>query len=446
MLSRLGVLALGFLAGCGGPGSSKSVPMAASYPLRQDYLVVKAPVSPVSGWYEPGMPPLLSLELPESRLNADQKALRTQLKPDAIIDTRKLYPDDKPGIESALHKLFGTPAQPRIPDTSEPLQEAIRVLKLDPATLAHGSRVYQNYCANCHGLTGNGNGPAARFLVPLPRDYRQGLFKFVTSFIPTPEEQTAKGIKPEDQIPKFLARPLRTDLRRTITRGLTGSPMPAFDLPEEDLEAVISHVIFLSIRGETEYQLLKMAITTDSPVEEPVKEVTRYAEAAATRWVVSQQWPMEIDPDPIEQGDPRDELERKLLSAAAGYEVFNSPTGGCTKCHTNYGKAAPFTYDEWGSIVRPRNLLVPVLRAGSTPEAIYARIRGGISGSNMPDHTVLLPDPKDPASLAQHRLWDVVHFVEVLGDPKLLRQLKDPVRMKGLFEKYGKKEVTIAIE
>lgn len=420
--------------------------MEASYPLRQDYLVVKAPVSPVSGWYEPGLPPLLSLELPESRLNADQKALRTQFKPDGIIDTRKLNSEDRPGIEAAMHKLFGNPAQPKIPDSSEPLKQAIAALKLDPPTLARGSRVYQNYCANCHGLTGNADGPAGKYLVPLPRDYRQGLFKFVTSYIPAPEEQAAKGIKAEEQVPKFLARPLREDLRRTITRGLTGSPMPAFDLPEEDIEAVISHVIFLSIRGETEYLLLKVAITTDSPVEDAEKEVAKYAQTVATRWVASQKWPMEIDPDPVKQGEPRDEPERKLLSAAAGYEVFNSPTGGCTKCHTNYGKAAPFTYDEWGSVVRPRNLLVPVLRAGSTPEAIYARIRGGISGSNMPDHTVLLPNPKDPTTLGQHRLWDVVHFVEVLGDPKLLRQLKDPARMKGLFDKYGKKEVPIAIE
>jgi mono/diheme cytochrome c family protein len=443
-LSLLAILAWSWV-GCA-PRIPEPQPLEASYPLRQDYLVVKAPVSPVSGWNEPGMPPLLSLDLPVESLNADQKALRTQMKKDGIIDTRQLNSEDKPGIEAAMHKLFGTPVQPTIPNSSDSLKKAIAELKLDPQTLAHGSRVYANYCANCHGSTGNGNGPGGKYLNPLPRDYRQGLFKFVSSFIPSNEEQTARGIKPEEQTPKFLARPLREDLRRTITRGFNGAPMPGFELSEDDLEAVISQVIFLSIRGETEYVTLKTAIVNDEPVEQPEKLILSNLEAVASRWAISQKWPMAVDPDPIQTGDPGEVLERKLLSAANGYEIFNGVTGGCTKCHTNYGKAAPYQYDEWGSIIRPRNLLVPILRGGSSPEAIYARIRGGISGANMPDHSVLLPNPKDPTTLGQHRLWDVVHFVEVLMEPRLLKQLKDPNRMKPLFNKYGRKEVTVVID
>ena len=54
-------------------------------------------------------------------------------------------------------------------------------LKLDPKTLAEGGKLFRNYCQQCHGLTGDGNGPGGRYLIPLPRDYRQGLFKFITT-------------------------------------------------------------------------------------------------------------------------------------------------------------------------------------------------------------------------------------------------------------------------
>ena len=74
---------------------------------------------------------------------------------------------------------------------------------------AGGYALYRKNCLHCHGVSGAGDGPTAPFLYPPPRDYRKGIFKFTS---------TPSG-----------SRPHRDDLRRTITYGLHGTSMPAFD-------------------------------------------------------------------------------------------------------------------------------------------------------------------------------------------------------------------------
>jgi cytochrome c oxidase cbb3-type subunit III len=39
------------------------------------------------------------------------------------------------------------------------------------ADLTAGRQIYNTYCANCHGVEGNGEGPSAKWLTPLPRDF-----------------------------------------------------------------------------------------------------------------------------------------------------------------------------------------------------------------------------------------------------------------------------------
>src|SRR5262245_40951637 len=41
-----------------------------------------------------------------------------------------------------------------------------------------GERVYAQRCAVCHGPDGRGNGPAAPSMIPRPRDFTLGLFKY----------------------------------------------------------------------------------------------------------------------------------------------------------------------------------------------------------------------------------------------------------------------------
>ena len=39
------------------------------------------------------------------------------------------------------------------------------------ADLEAGRQTYETYCANCHGIKGNGEGESAKWLSPLPRDF-----------------------------------------------------------------------------------------------------------------------------------------------------------------------------------------------------------------------------------------------------------------------------------
>ncbi|HVR36763.1 MAG TPA: cytochrome c, partial [Methylomirabilota bacterium] len=79
----------------------------------------------------------------------------------------------------------------------------------DAGSLERGRRVYDAHCAACHGDDGDGQGPAAVWLYPKPRDFNSGLFKI---------QSTPGGSLPTDE-----------DLFQTITRGMPGSSMPDFN-------------------------------------------------------------------------------------------------------------------------------------------------------------------------------------------------------------------------
>jgi cytochrome c5 len=390
------------------------------YPVRDDYLVMETPKVAATKWYEPGMPPLASLDLPLDRLDADQKAFRDELTFRRIRNTRKMAPSDRTDLQAELTKYFGTPIAPKIEYVSDDIKKACEQLLLDPATLSRGSQVYQNYCATCHGLTGNGNGPGSRFLQPLPRDYRQGVFKFVSV---EPGNTTLK--------------PRREDLYKTVRHGLMGSAMPAFgSLSEDDIQAVVSHVIFLSIRGEAEYQILR--IYTDDPEGVAFKDdITATIKKLIPQWLANNSTPLHADTDStgvslytgmmlekhlanamktlwMKRSDDAATMDKFIASAADGHKLFTGEAG-CVSCHIGYGKNAPYQYDSWASIVRPRNLYFAVMRGGRTPEAIYARLVDGIQGSGMPSHKHLLPTIEDKQK-GVHKIWSLVHFVLAMGE------------------------------
>lgn len=91
--------------------------------------------------------------------------------------------------------------------------------EISAETLNQGARLYQLYCASCHGDDGSGNGPAAASLDPKPRDFRTGGFVHKST--------------PGDSLPTH------EDLREVIERGVPERGMPAWaGLRSEDLDAV----------------------------------------------------------------------------------------------------------------------------------------------------------------------------------------------------------------
>jgi mono/diheme cytochrome c family protein len=447
MLARLVVfvvivcLAAVPISGCG----SNQVKLSEDevYPIRTDWLVKSVPNSSGSPtkWYDPGYPPLFMLNRPLDTLTGDDALLANQVRGQVILDTRKVETDVRDALGKVLTDLFGTPAEPKVPDGSmlisatkldekvvqaresaagnlKELEEKLAdmrdyasALKLDPPTLKEGGVVFRNYCQQCHGLTGDGNGPGARYLIPMPRDYREGLFKFITT-------DPALGNK---------RKPRRDDLHRTIAKGLDGSPMPQFGaLSQQEIEAVISYVIHLSIRGEAEFEALKKALDERGDglsKEEVPKEIIKVAGETAALWADSARRPIEPETNPYMTEEQIDK------SAENGYRLFASPEVGCTTCHTNYGRSSPFQFDSWGTIVRPRNLTVATLRGGRTPDAIYARIYGGILGSNMPAHTHLKASEDDKAR-GVNKLWDLVHFVQYVSESEKRQVLKDKFQIE----------------
>ena len=74
--------------------------------------------------------------------------------------------------------------------------------------MAEGKRVYDRACGSCHGRSGDGKGPAAKYLNPPARDFTMGEYKF---------RSTPSGTIPTDD-----------DIARTIIEGVNGTSMPAW--------------------------------------------------------------------------------------------------------------------------------------------------------------------------------------------------------------------------
>ena len=93
-----------------------------------------------------------------------------------------------------------------------------------PANAPVGARVYAQRCAICHGPDGRGNGPAAASMIPRPRDFTGGLFKY---------KSTPHGQLPTDN-----------DLRQVVANGLPASAMPYFHdlLSDSEIDAVVAQV------------------------------------------------------------------------------------------------------------------------------------------------------------------------------------------------------------
>jgi len=268
-------------------------------------------------------------------------------------------------IRDELEKHNGTPLRPKLIG-----QDA-----LTADHLAHGAEVYRLRCAACHGVTGDGNGPAATAMHPLPRDYRLGIFKFTS---------TTNGQKP-----------LREDLLRTIRRGARGTSMPAFNLlPEADLQAVVDYVLVLAHRGELE---LLLAEEGDSEGEIDPANAKDYVKSILRQWTTAEQ--NKIYPKTAEPPYTWESIE-------LGREAFVSNVGDCFKCHDKDGSARvteSVGKDPWGHPARAADITSGMFHGGAASDDIYRRIYGGVTP--MPAFALKFADKPE-------MIWHLVHFVQ----------------------------------
>ena len=108
-------------------------------------------------------------------------------------------------------------------------EEPAGPVQLDFNLYMQGRYVYERNCIVCHGPRGDGKGEFSPTLVPKPRSFREGMFKFRT---------TPLGMLPTDD-----------DLRRTIKGGLSGTAMVSFDkaLSETQRWDIIAYIFSIRL-------------------------------------------------------------------------------------------------------------------------------------------------------------------------------------------------------
>ncbi len=319
-----------------------------------------------------------------------------------------VYPFEKQRtIVTALDAMFGTPDEPFAWPES-----GLDLVKLNmaagPSYGAEGKQagLFRVHCAHCHGVTGGGDGPTARFLNPYPRDYRKGLFKFTS---------TGPGSKPT-----------LGDLKRTLRHGINGTAMPSFLLlPDDEIDALAEYVKYLAIRGEVE-ELLQSQVFID---EEDVTRdlLTSDLEAVSGAWNAAEQ-DVVIPPEP----KPQVSQVELLVSIEKGRKLFHdSQRTQCVKCHgpVGLGDGGEKLYDDWNKpkvapganpdlwtlppqVLKPRNLRLGIYRGGRRPLDLYRRIYSGIKGAQMP--AFRKTSEADKKGLSSEEIWNLVDFVRSL--------------------------------
>ncbi|MBX3412673.1 MAG: cytochrome c [Pirellulales bacterium] len=315
------------------------------------------------------------------------------------VDEKKRMQEGLQNLSTALYALFGTPDAPFVfPESGLDLRKL--ELAAGPAggdRLGKRRGLYRENCVHCHGITGSGDGPTALFLKPYPRDFRRGIFKFTS---------TGPG-----------ARPTTEDLKRTLQNGIPGSAMPSFGLlPEDEIDALVEYVKYLSYRGETELSL-RYYLDQEEPVPMERDALLGEMMAVVDTWNAAES--EIVIPD--QAALPPHQTDTELAaSIARGQELFrDGKTAQCIKCHgpTGLGDGGQELYDDWNKDktaenlvfwrlppqrLDPRNLRLGIYRGGRRPVDIYRRVYAGIKGTPMPAAgNVLQPN----------QIWDLVNYV-----------------------------------
>jgi cytochrome c oxidase cbb3-type subunit I/II len=193
------------------------------------------------------------------------------------------------------------------------------------AMVERGRLVYEQACAVCHGVAGDGRGMSAHMFVTQPRDFRQGIYKF---------RSTPTGSLPLDR-----------DLFLTLSRGVRGTAMVSqIHLSDADRWAVVQYLKTFSPRFRHEASL------TPIPIPDPRPR----------------------SPALIQEG--------RTLYVEAG-------CGGCHGASgRGDGPKAGGLRDEWGWPIRPTDLTRRPLKGGSTPLDLYRTLAAGVGGTPMPSY------------------------------------------------------------
>lgn len=232
-----------------------------------------------------------------------------------------------------------------------------------PELVEKGKIAYFKRCSFCHGLTGAGDGPAADQMIPRPRDFTLGLYKF---------RSTETGALPTDE-----------DLFRTISRGIPGTAMQSFDSDK-----------------------IKNGLTEDERWQ-VIYYIKTFSESFADK-----------DMDPYKQViKVSAEVKSSPESIAKGEKIFKEMK--CWECHGDGGKgngpnAAKLKDKFRGDPILPFDLTKGWrYKAGNTSLDIYKRFSTGVNGTPMPSFA---------DSLSDEERWSLANYVVSLQKREINNQ------------------------
>lgn len=155
-------------------------------------------------------------------------------KPPALSAVTLVFPSEEVVALVAYVQKLGT-NRGAWREVFEPQAVSVSAMTIPPGPqlVERGREVYEAHCVGCHGPQGDGNGRAATFLSPRPRNFTLGVFKFRT---------TPSGSLPNDG-----------DLYRTVTRGVRWTAMPTWhEMGDKERLAVVAYIKTFSARWKDE--------------------------------------------------------------------------------------------------------------------------------------------------------------------------------------------------
>ncbi|MEO2091686.1 MAG: c-type cytochrome [Gemmataceae bacterium] len=256
-----------------------------------------------------------------------------------------------------------------------------------PAAPPDGSALYAHYCAQCHGVNGDGNGTTP--LSPKARYFAYEKFKFTDTQNPV----TKGGGTPTDEA-----------LVAILRRGIPGSPMPSFaHLGDDALRAIVAHLRSSFLRPEVVLARIKKAEMDKA--KDDWDEKSDWSPAKQAGYLKKAAEELQVG-TPLEVAVSADHTPEAVERGRKAFETL-----GCAKCHGPHGKGDgeqtkdPKFVNENGTRAFPRDLTAGVYKGGGDPADLYRRVFLGIPGTPMPANGV---------TASKQDLADVVQFVRSL--------------------------------
>ncbi len=187
------------------------------------------------------------------------------------------------------------------------------ILTLSPAMTAEvrpdldlGRQVYEDNCAVCHGLQGDGQGEAARHFATPPRDFTTGWYKL---------RSTDTGQLPTDE-----------DLVRSTVKGLPGTAMvPQDHLSEAEVRAVVAYMKSFAPRFATSPSPKALPIPPEPPrTPEAIERGRRVYEKAGCSECHGPEGRGDGPSAPDLSVKPADLTQRPFKSGPAPRDIFRS--------------------------------------------------------------------------------------------------------------------------